>query len=398
MTAASIINIHRYVFYRLKLAAYFENPGDGRIHPSIPARDILWGSIAAFLLRTASALGIERLLKSTHVKKLGMARRFGDDTIHGCLERLDPSVLRAAIYSLLRRVKRGKAFKHAVEIGLVIDGTGIGKRTRKHCALCRCKRNAAGEILHYEHSASALLVVAGDLHLPLDIEAYGPGDSEYAAGGRLLDRAIAALGSRFADYLVVDGKFATAPFLNRATALGIPVIARLKNNLPTLKAAAEKRFANRQVQYTFSHDGDRFQVWYAEDFEPWDGLQWSAVHVVRYRQTKPDGTVIEAEWLTNIPRRVKHPRRIVLMGKGRWSIENQGFNDAKNRYHLEHVSHHEANSITMRCLLIFLAITIERLYRLRHLHRGTHPVMTSIDLWQALVCSLGRCSGYDDSS
>ena len=98
MTAATIINIHRYVFYRLELAAYFENPGDGRIHPSIPVRDILQGGIAAFRLRTASVLGIERLLKITHAKKLGMARRFGDDTIHGCPERLDPSVLRAAIY------------------------------------------------------------------------------------------------------------------------------------------------------------------------------------------------------------------------------------------------------------------------------------------------------------
>ena len=51
------------------------------------------------------------------------------------------------------------------------------------------------------------------------------------------------------------------------------------------------------------------------------------------------------------------------MAKSRWEIENQGFNDTKNRYGLEHVCHHHANSILVNWLLIFLAVVIERLYR-----------------------------------
>src|SRR2546422_3545201 len=49
---------------------------------------------------------------------------------------------------------------------------------------------------------------------PFDVEPYGPGDSEYAAGQRLLRRAMELLGVRFAAYVVVDGEFATAPFLH----------------------------------------------------------------------------------------------------------------------------------------------------------------------------------------
>jgi hypothetical protein len=37
-----------------------------------------------------------------------------------------------------------------------------------------------------------------------------------------------------------------------------------------------------------------------------------------------------------------------------------------------------------------LALTIERLYRVRYLHRGTHPVRTAVDLLLQLQLSLGR--------
>ena len=88
-----------------------------------------------------------------------------------------------------------------------------------------------------------LSVVGTGLSLPIDVEPYGPGDSEYAAGQRLLQRIMPELGSRFADYLVVDGGFATAPFLHAASDLGLPVVARLKGNLPELFQAAQKRFS-----------------------------------------------------------------------------------------------------------------------------------------------------------
>jgi hypothetical protein len=78
------------------------------------------------------------------------------------------------------------------------------------------------------------------------------------------------------------------------------------------------------------------------------------------------------------------------MAKSRWEIENQGFNDAKNRYGLEHICHHERHSLLAVWLLTCLALTIERLYRVRYLHRGTHPVRTAIDFLLQLQLSLGR--------
>jgi hypothetical protein len=85
------------------------------------------------------------------------------------------------------------------------------------------------------------------------------------------------------------------------------------------------------------------------------------------------------------------------MAKSRWEVENQGFNDAKNLYGFEHICHHERRSLLVVWLLTALALTIERLYRIRYLHRGTHPIRPAITLWQLLWLSLSW-PAPDDSS
>jgi len=85
------------------------------------------------------------------------------------------------------------------------------------------------------------------------------------------------------------------------------------------------------------------------------------------------------------------------MAKSRWEIENQGFHDAKNRRDMAHVCHHEPNSILMVWLIMALALTIERLYRIRYLHRGSHPVLSAIALLRLLRLSLCVAVRQDSS-
>ena len=240
--------------------------------------------------------------------------------------------------------------------------------------------------------------VAGTgLTLPLDVEPYGPRDSEYNAARRLLPRVVTNLGRRFADYVVVDGEFARAPFLHDAGDLGLFVVARLKNNLPELFAAAQKRFLHQAPHQVFRHGKDRVEIGDADDFDPWETLRWETVRVVRYRQHKPSGKVFEAYWLSDFPRHGVSSRAIFRMAKSRWEIENEGFNDAKNRYGFEPICHHEKDSLLAVWLLTCLALTIERLYRVRYLHRGTHPILRAIALWQLLWLSLSCPLPHDTS-
>jgi len=72
------------------------------------------------------------------------------------------------------------------------------------------------------------------------------------------------------------------------------------------------------------------------------------------------------------------------MAKSRWEIENQRFIDAKNRYGLDYICHHERHSLLVVWVLTCSTLTIERLYRIRYLHRGTRPILQAITLWQLL--------------
>ena len=397
MKAPTPRRLFRYVTGCLRLRSYLDNPGDGRPQPQIPARVLLWAMLISRLLREPSFHAVEQLVRSSVCRALCVSTPFGDDALGYFTERLQAAPTRAALVKVIRLAKRNKAFDNCRFIGLAIDGTTAGRSTSQDCALCRPFRNARKEVVGYRHHFTAISVVGAGLSLPFDAEPYRPGDSEYAAGQRLLARAVKGLGIRFADYLVVDGEFATAPFLHAADRAGLYVVARLKDNLPELRAAVEKRFASQPPTRVY-HDGqDRVEIWDADDFDPWETLDWKTVRVIRYRQHKPNGAVIQADWLSDFPIRKAGPLSLYHMAKSRWEIENQGFNDAKNRYGIEHICHHQANSILLTLLLILLAVVIERLYRIRYLHRGTHPVRSAEALCRLLWLGLSHPPALDSS-
>jgi hypothetical protein len=387
----------RYACKTLKLAGYFRRPGDGRQYPAIAASILLWAQLLGYVLRQASFLAMEQLSKSGVACWTGVARRFGDDALSYFTERLAPERTRLALAQLLGRAKRNKAFAVRPFIGLALDGTGAGRSVKTRCELCRPFHDGEQEIAGYHHAFAAIAVVGCGLTLPFDVEPYGPGDCEYNAGQRLLRRAVGHVGKRFAHYVVADGEFATAPFLHAANDMGLRVVARLKDNLPELLAQARGRFEHTPPQDTFWDGAERIEVWDADDFDPWETLRWSTVRVLRYRQHKADGTVVHAYWLTDFPASLVAPHTLYRFAKNRWEIENQVFNDAKNRYGLEHIPHHHANSLLLHWLLIFLTLCIERLYRLRYLHRGNHAPLTSIELLRRLYLSLARPAVNDTS-
>jgi hypothetical protein len=349
---------------------------------------LLRALLASRLLREVSFRAVESLVRSPARRGMTVRRSFGDDTLSYFTERLDAGRLRTSIVSVVRQAKRNKAFEESRWSGLALDGTGAGRSGEKKCQWCRPVRNKSHDIVGYHHKLVMISVVGTGLSLPVDVEPYGPGDSEYSAGQRLLRRSVNALGIRFADYVVADGEFATAPFLHAAGDLGLRVVARLKRNLPDLFEAAQRRFASRCPDAVFHHGQDRVEIWDADDFDPWENLRWKTVRVIRYRQRKPDGTMVEAYWLTDFSRKQAGSKALYAMAKSRWEIENQGFNDAKNRYGFKHVCHHHKTSLLINWLLTVLTMTLERLYRIRYLHRGKHTVLEPIALLRYFRLSL----------
>jgi hypothetical protein len=379
----------QFVTRRYHLGAYLQDPGDGRRQPQIPAQALLWALLIGQVLREWSFAAIEALVRSPARRALAVSRAFSNDALGYFTERLQPQRSRQALAAVLKQAKRNKGFDDSRFLGLALDGTATSLCAVPRCRLCRPVHDAEQRLLGYRHEMALVSLVSdGVLSLPFDLEPYGPGDSEYAASQRLLARAVTALGPRFADYVVADGEYATAPFLHAVADRGLWVVARLKGNLPLLHQAVEARFRDQPPTHTFEHNGERIELWDAADFDPWDTLRWPTVRVLRYRQHRRDGTVVAADWLTNAPLPRVGSRTLYRMAKSRWQIENQGFNDAKSHHGLEHLCHHHANSLLVNWLVLLLALCLERLYRLRYLHRGTHPVPSAIELVRALRLSL----------
>jgi len=268
VSGPSALQLFHYASHALGLKSYFQHPGDGRPRPRIPAQALVWSLLVAYLLRTCSFLRVEWLVRSPARRGLGVGAVFGDDALAYFTERLDPQHTRTALSSAIRQAKRNKVFDHTRFIGLALDGTGAGYTQKEPCPLCHPVKDSQGTIHGHLHHFAMLTVVGTGITLPLDVEPYGAKDSEYAAGQRLLKRATGTIGRRFAQYVVVDGEFATAPFLHTAGELGLRVVARLKGNLPELSQAAQRLFGGQPPDSVFPYGADRVELWDAADFPP----------------------------------------------------------------------------------------------------------------------------------
>jgi len=191
--------LKKYAAKCLRLKAYLRSPGDGRPAGRIPASALLWALLMGVILRRAAFAGIEALVGSRARRALDVSRSFGDDALGYFTERLDLAVTRRAAAAAVRQAERHKAFDDCAFLGLALDGTSAGRSREQRCELCRPYRNQQGEIHGYHHQFVLISVVGAGLTLPLDVEPYGPGDSEYNAARRLLRRTVHNLGRRFAD-------------------------------------------------------------------------------------------------------------------------------------------------------------------------------------------------------
>ena len=205
MTGPTPRRLKRFAQRHLRLARYLKCPGDGRQRPQIPAEHLVWAQLIGQVLREWAFHAIQALVRSAGRRALGVARGFGDDALAYFTERLDPGPTRRALVQAVRRAKRNKAFAGSRFIGLALDGTGAGGSERARCALCQPILDATRTVSGHLHHLSLISVVGTGLTLPLDVEPYGPADSEYAASQRLLTRVVFAtmLGIMFSSYLGV---------------------------------------------------------------------------------------------------------------------------------------------------------------------------------------------------
>ena len=84
-----------------------------------------------------------------------------------------------------------------------------------------------------------------------------------------------------------------------------------------------------------------------------------------YEEKKEDVKrhTIRFSWITNIELTKRNLEEMIITGRGRWKIENEGFNNQKNGvYRIEHLNSRNSNAMKNHYLLTQIADILMQLY------------------------------------
>ena len=276
--------------------------------------------------------------------------------------------LREELHAQYTILKRNKAIRPLPRgfLPLIFDAHECGASYLRQApgALRRTVKTAKGERVqfYFRHVAAMLRHAKGELLL--DVEPLRPGEDEIAAALRLLER-LAVRYPRAFDTVSGDALYLHPDFCRLARRHGKYFLVVLKNENRNL--VVDVRGLLPLVEPHRWSDGQTdIEAWDIPDLTTWTqyGGPVRVVrtietrHVRRQRTRKPETEQTEWMWATDIPV-WKAPRKIVVrLGHGRWSIENQGFNEIVNAWHADHIYRNDPHAIAALYLLLFFAYNL----------------------------------------
>lgn len=273
-----------------------------------------------------------------------------------------------AVYSKLKRNKALKSGFHDNLFFLVLDGHECCSSYLRSCEDCleREITTANGAKTQYYHRyATAMLISADGICIPLDIEMQRGGEDEVACAVRLLER-LCEMYPRAFDVVMADGLYARAPFFKKAVSLNKEVIAVLKDERRDLIKEARSRCEGMSGESFVRSNGATVTAWDLENCRDWTQLDMP-VRVVRTIETTTvrrqntgmvEKSTSEWLWVTTISKKHLSIKQFVEVAHHRWDIENKGFNELATFWHLNHVYKHDANAIVAFTLMTMLSYTL----------------------------------------
>ncbi len=299
------------------------------------------------------------------------------DTLNYYLERLSPSCLSQLRKRLIKKLIRMKSFQRGKLLGqywrIILDGTGLFYFKEKHCDNCLVKMVAQEDgtkmRTYYHKVLEAKLVLADKVVISLDTEFIEnekedvpKQDCEIAAAKRLLKR-LAKDYLRLPVCIQGDNLYEVEPVMK---------ICRQKGwkYLFTHKATRQKLL---DESYEWIREGkgstevmgigkEQGRGEYINCVEETAGKEEIA-NLFCYSYETKDKKTVTFRWLTNIELTEKNVEEMVNAGRGRWKIENEGFNNQKNGiYDIEHLNSRNSNAMKNHYLLTQVADIIMQIY------------------------------------
>ena len=304
------------------------------------------------------------------------------DTLNYYLERLSPECLSDLRKKMVTCLIRGKQFNRNRLLGkywkIILDGTGLFYFKEKHCDNCLCttKKSEDGKTikLYYHKVLEAKLVLSDDVIISIgtefienEKEDVSKQDCELNAAKRLLKR-IKKEYPRLPILIQGDALYATEPLMK---------LCKEKYNweyLFTQKDTRQKKLdegfewiksgedAVRQTDLC-KEKGTSFFANHVEEVA--DKKQVMNVFEYEYETKDKDGNKhkICFQWVTSLELTKRNLEKMILAGRGRWKIENEGFNNQKNGiYRIEHLNSKNSNAMKNHYLLTQISDILMQLY------------------------------------
>lgn len=303
------------------------------------------------------------------------------DTLNYYLERLSPDCLADVRKQMIKSLLRMKAFYRGRLLGnywrIILDGTGLFYFKEKHCDNClvvKIKTEEGKEVKRYYHKVlEAKLVLLPNLILSIDTEFIenesedvSKQDCEINAAKRLLERLKREY-SRLPICIQGDALYAAESIMGICRENSWEYILTQKESRQKLlfesyewicngggaqevvgigKESGVGRFVN-QVEETAgkTEKANIYEYWYESMNEKGN------VQLQRY------------QWITSIKLTQKILEEMIEAARGRWKIENEGFNNQKNGiYDIEHLNSRNSNAMKNHYLLTQLSDIIMQIY------------------------------------
>ena len=370
--------------------------------PQIATSTIVLSVLIMILSRLGSLNALEQLKSSTKLKKFLGDYLPSADTLGRVFALVDTETIRKVQRGIYERLKRNKVFqspRHGL-IALAIDGHESHATYKMECTGCLQREvgdNEPKQIQNYHRNVSCELIFA-NCCFQLDAETQLQGENEVGAAERLLARTVSMYPRAF-DVVVVDALYASADFVNKVIEHGKDIVVVLKDDRRELFQDAEGLFAGLEPTKITNADGSYVEYWDIDQLQSWSRVK-KLLRVVKMRQTnmvcdKETGEVKEMVsiwiWATTLSKLRANTETVARLGRSRWCIENEGFNEMVNHWHADHVYKHDPRAILNFWLLIMIGYNLFRAFYLRNLKAVFRANKTMQHFADLIRCELYAC-------
>lgn len=303
------------------------------------------------------------------------------DTLNYYLERLSPECIANLRKKMVTKLIRSKQFHKFRLQGkywrIILDGTGLFYFKERHCENCLCvvKTDETGKQSkqYYHKVLEAKIVLSENIILSIETEfieneneRVSKQDCEINAAKRLLKR-IKKEYPRLPICIEGDALYATEPFMKLCRKYNWHYLLTQKGSRQkNLNEGFEWIKAGEDAEYQIGLCKEKGKGFYANHMEEIAGKE-EVMNVFEYKYEKEDKKgrkqYISFQWISNIEVTKRNLEELILAGRGRWKIENEGFNNQKNgMYRIEHLNSKNSNAMKNHYLLTQIADILMQLY------------------------------------